>query len=68
MDIRLSTFVKSAEVKNNQVEVVYEKDGEKHTETFDKLLVAVGRKANTENLLSQGCGVELTDRGTKSGQ
>ena len=63
MDIRLSTFVKSAEVKNNQVEVVYEKDGEKHTETFDKLLVAVGRKANTENLLSQGCGVELTDRG-----
>ena len=63
MDIRLSTFVKSAEVKNNQVEVVYEKDGEKHTETFDKLLVAVGRKANTENLLAQGCGVELTDRG-----
>ena len=63
MDIRLSTFVKSAEVKNNQVEVVYEKDGKKHTETFDKLLVAVGRKANTENLLAQGCGVELTDRG-----
>ncbi|MEZ5497130.1 MAG: dihydrolipoyl dehydrogenase [Gammaproteobacteria bacterium] len=63
MDIRLSTFVKSAEVKNNQVEVVYEKNGEKHTETFDKLLVAVGRKANTENLLAQGCGVELTDRG-----
>jgi dihydrolipoamide dehydrogenase len=63
LDIHLKTFVKSAEVKNNQVEVVYEKDGEKHTETFDKLLVAVGRKAETEGLLSDDCGIQLTDRG-----
>lgn len=63
MDIRLSTFVKNAEVKDGQVVVTYEKNGEQSTETFDKLLVAVGRKANTKNLLAEGCGVELTDRG-----
>ncbi len=61
--IHLKTFVKSAEVKNSQVEVVYEKDGEKHTEIFDKLLVAVGRRAETDGLLSEDCGVKLTDRG-----
>lgn len=63
MDIRLKTFVKSAQIIDDQVEVTYEKDGELATEMFDKLLVAVGRKPNTENLLAEGCGVELTDRG-----
>lgn len=63
MDIRLKTFVKSAQIIDGQVEVTFEKDGELSTETFDKLLVAVGRKSNTENLLTEGCGVELTDRG-----
>jgi dihydrolipoamide dehydrogenase len=63
MDIRLSTFVKAAEIKGKQVEVTFEKNGEKSTESFDKLLVAVGRKANTEGLLSAESGVALTDRG-----
>ena len=63
LDIHLSTFVKSATVKNDKVEVVYEKNGEKHTAVFDKLLVAVGRKAETSGLLSDDCGVKLTDRG-----
>ena len=63
MDIRLKTFVKSAQVIGDQVEVTFEKGGELSTETFDKLLVAVGRKSNTENLLDEACGVALTDRG-----
>ncbi|MFK8012147.1 MAG: dihydrolipoyl dehydrogenase [Marinicellaceae bacterium] len=63
MDIRLKTFVKSAKIVGDQVEVTYEKDGEQSTETFDKLLVAVGRKSQTNGLLAEGCGVELTDRG-----
>jgi len=63
MDIRLKTFVKAAEIVDGQVKVTFEKNGEVATETFDKLLVSVGRKSNTENLLSEGCGVELTDRG-----
>ncbi|MBL4621661.1 MAG: dihydrolipoyl dehydrogenase [Immundisolibacteraceae bacterium] len=63
MDIRLKTFVKSAKVIENQVEVTFEKDGEQSTEIFDKLLVAVGRKAQTSDLLDVNSGVELTDRG-----
>jgi len=63
MDIRLKTFVKAAKIVGDQVEVTYEKDGEQSTETFDKLLVAVGRKSQTNGLLADGCGVELTDRG-----
>ncbi len=63
MDIRLKTFVKAAEIVNGKVEVTFEKDGEQSKETFDKLLVAVGRKSNTEGLLGDNCGVELTDRG-----
>ncbi len=63
LDIHLSTFVKSATVKDGKVEVVYEKNGEKTTAIYDKLLVAVGRKAETSGLLSDDCGVQLTDRG-----
>ncbi len=63
MDIRLKTFVKSAQIKDGKVEVIYEKDGEQTSEIFDKLLVAVGRKANTDNLLENSSGVELTERG-----
>jgi len=63
MDIRLKTFVKAAQVVDGKVEVTYEKNGEQFKETFDKLLVAVGRKSNTEDLLGENCGVELTERG-----
>lgn len=63
LDIKLSTFVKSATVKDGKVEVVYESKGESHTETYDKLLVAVGRKAQTEGLLAEDCGVKLTEHG-----
>lgn len=37
-------------------------DGE-HTETFDKLIVAVGRRAYTEGVLSKEAGVDLDERG-----
>ncbi|MCF6288366.1 MAG: dihydrolipoyl dehydrogenase [Proteobacteria bacterium] len=63
LDIRLKTFVKAATIKAGKVEVTYETNGEQATETFDKLLVAVGRKANTENLLADTSGVNLTEHG-----
>jgi dihydrolipoamide dehydrogenase len=63
LDIRLGAKVSKAELKDGKVEVTYaDKDGE-HGESFDKLLVAVGRKAATEGLLAEDCGVELTERG-----
>jgi len=63
LDIRLGTKVSGAEVSEGKVTVTFEgKDGEQ-SETFDKLLVAVGRKAATDSLLDDGSGVKLTDRG-----
>jgi len=63
LDIRLATFVKKAEIIDDQVHVTVEHQGEQNTEVFDRLLVAVGRKPNTEGLLAPDCGVTLTDRG-----
>ena len=63
LDIRLGTKVEGAEVKDGQVEVVVDIAGEKQEMTFDRLLVSVGRKANTEGLLGEDSGVRLDDRG-----
>ena len=66
LDIRLGAKVTGSELKKGKakgVKVTYEdKKGEK-TESFDKLIVCVGRRPLTENLLSDDCGVELDQRG-----
>jgi dihydrolipoamide dehydrogenase len=63
LDIRLGTLVKSAAVANNEVTVTLEdKNGESEI-TFDRLLVAVGRKPYTEGLLADDSGVELNESG-----
>ncbi|MGB5213035.1 MAG: FAD-dependent oxidoreductase, partial [Anderseniella sp.] len=48
--------------KDKVVVTVEDANGESQ-HTFDRLLVSVGRKAYTEGLLGEGCGVALTDRG-----
>lgn len=63
LDIRVDTKVTHAEVKDGKVVVTSETKGEQSTETFDKLIVCVGRRAYSERLLAEGCGIELTDRG-----
>ncbi|RFF31929.1 dihydrolipoyl dehydrogenase [Wenzhouxiangella sediminis] len=63
LDIRLGTKVSGADVKDGKVTVTFEDSDGEHSETFDKLLVAVGRKAATEGLLDDDAGVKLTDRG-----
>ena len=63
LDIRLGTLVKSASVNNGEVKVIIE-DGQGESEvSFDRLLVAVGRKPYTKGLLSDDCGVEINGRG-----
>lgn len=67
LDIRLGTRVMGTEVKGSgkkrQVVVEYsDSEGTKH-ETFDKLIVCVGRRPYSENLLAPGCGVNLDERG-----
>ncbi|HEX7338953.1 MAG TPA: dihydrolipoyl dehydrogenase [Rhodanobacteraceae bacterium] len=63
LDIKLGAKLKAAAVKKNKVEITYEtKDGEQNL-TVDKLLVAVGRRAYTQDLLADGTGVKLDQRG-----
>ncbi|MGY6554663.1 MAG: dihydrolipoyl dehydrogenase [Wenzhouxiangella sp.] len=63
LDIRLGTKVSGAEIVDGKVKVSFVEKGEEKTETFDKLLVAVGRRAASEGLLADDCGVALTERG-----
>jgi dihydrolipoamide dehydrogenase len=63
LDIRLGAKVLGAKVEGGSVVVEYEQGGEKKTETFDKLVVAVGRRPYTEGVNIQGVGVELDERG-----
>lgn len=63
LDIRLDTLVKSASIKKGEVKVTLQnKDGESEM-SFDRLLVAVGRKPYTDGLLSDDSGVILNERG-----
>jgi dihydrolipoamide dehydrogenase len=63
LNFRFGTLVKSANVLKKEVVVTLEdKQGESQL-TFDRLLVAVGRKPFTDGLLADDCGVKLTDRG-----
>lgn len=63
LDTRLGTLVKSAEVRKKEVHVTIEDQQGESQLVFDKLLVAVGRRAYTDGLLADDSGVKLTDRG-----
>lgn len=63
LDIRLKARVTGTEVKRGQVRVMYtDAKGEQELKV-DKLIVAVGRKPVTENLLASDSGVMLDERG-----
>lgn len=63
LDIRLGAKVLGAKNTGKEVVVEYEVAGEKKSETFDKLIVAVGRKPYTEGLGAKEIGLELDQRG-----
>ena len=63
LKIELGAKLQKAEVRGNEVHLVYAgKDGEKQL-VVDRLLVAVGRRAYTEGVLGEGTGVTLDERG-----
>ena len=65
LDIRTSCRVTGSEVKRNKVTVTYQNsEGEEAQEIFDQLIVCVGRRPYTENLLSEDSGVNLDERGS----
>lgn len=64
LEILLGTRVTGSKVSKKGVTVTYtDKDGE-HEMSFDKLIVAVGRRPYTEGLLSADCEVTLDERGS----
>lgn len=63
LDIRLGARVTATKVAKGKVEVSYSHNDEEKTETFDKLIVCVGRKPMSSGLLAPDCGVNLDERG-----
>lgn len=68
LDIRLSCRVTGSQVitkgKKKEVEVTFtDKEGKEQKETFDKLIVCVGRRPFTQGLLAEDSGVKLDERG-----
>jgi dihydrolipoamide dehydrogenase len=63
LDIKLGAKVIRATVSGSAVDVVYSTAQGEHTLQVDKLIVAVGRRPFTQDLLAEGTGVELDARG-----
>ncbi|TXH76281.1 MAG: dihydrolipoyl dehydrogenase [Lysobacteraceae bacterium] len=67
LDIRLGAKVSKAEIKKkgktSEVHVTYADASGEQSVVFDKLLVAVGRRAASKGLLAADTGVQLDDRG-----
>lgn len=69
LDIRLGCRVTGSQVltkgDKKEVEVTYtDKEGNEKKETFDKLIVCVGRRPFTQGLLAEDSGVKLDERGS----
>ena len=69
LDIRLGCRVTGSEIKINgdkkEVEVTYkDKEGNDQKQTFDKLIVCVGRRPFTDGLLAEDSGVKMDERGS----
>jgi len=63
LDIRLSTRVMGSRVNNNQVVVTYQDADGELEQTFDKLIVAVGRRAFTDDVCASEANVQQDERG-----
>lgn len=63
LDIRLGARVTGSKVTSRNISVTYEDDKGEQTLTVDKLIVAVGRRPNTENLFAADSNLLLDERG-----
>jgi dihydrolipoamide dehydrogenase len=63
LDIRLGAKVTGATVSGDTVNVKYTDGKGEQSLTVDKLVVAIGRRPYTQNLLAPETGVELDERG-----
>ncbi len=63
LDIRMGARVVQSTVENGTVRVSYQRQGKDHVLECDKLIVAVGRRPYTEDLISDDCEVNIDERG-----
>jgi dihydrolipoamide dehydrogenase len=63
LDIRLGCRLTSSKSLKDSVNITYETEAKSEEMKFDKLIVAVGRKPNTQDIFSDDSGVDLDDRG-----
>ena len=63
LDIILGSRLTSSKNLKKSVKISYESSSGTEEMEFDKLVVAVGRKPNIENVFSEDSGVHLDDRG-----
>ena len=63
LDIRLGALVTAAEVADGEVQVRFKDGTGEQALTFDKLIVAVGRRPCTDGLLASDAGVGVDGRG-----
>lgn len=61
-DFHLNTRVTGTTVSRGKVQATIESGGKSEKMTFDRLLVSVGRRPNTEGLNLEGLGVEVDSR------
>ena len=61
--ILLGTRVANVEARKQGLRVTFEGAGAPDPETYDKILVAVGRAPNARNIGADKAGIELTERG-----
>ena len=59
LDIQLASKVTSTKELKNLVKVKYEQKGKEIEVEFDKLIVAVGRKPNSEKVLPKNLGIKI---------
>lgn len=63
LDIQLGAKMTACTTKGGKVTVQYEQNGEAHDLQVDKLIVAIGRKPNTDGLGADQAGLKLDERG-----
>ncbi|GAB3344576.1 MULTISPECIES: dihydrolipoyl dehydrogenase [Chromohalobacter] len=63
MDIKMGARVTGSEIKDKEVVVKYSDANGEQEQTFDKLIVCVGRRPYTEGILGDDVGIKLDERG-----
>jgi dihydrolipoamide dehydrogenase len=63
LDIKLGCKLTSSKSLKNSVKVTYENNGTSESMEFEKLIVAVGRKPNTNGVFAEDSGINLDEKG-----